>query len=465
MTTSNNSTKSKTMYLQMLEGIEAKGELFLSLYNKETRSYELLCFAMYMYDCCFYFNDMFLRWKEHLPHLGEAQDVEFLEWKDKITKAIENAMNPAQEEWSYLFTGNNKNLCEEEIDGLYAIYKSDDDFKKKIEDMSLYLSEHNANIEQLVIDVGNILTDILGKLDDSLIYAEASKYEDVYNLLSSLWEPNWAALKHDEYDTLVQRFTPRVLKKNIERRIDELLSQFITNQFEPRWQPLINCTSDWDNIYDSENQTIDTQAIGRCVIAHRREEGFTSTTLPTLLGFVKLITFMQEQLTISESTQQSSSVNPDPLKDAMANTDFSKVENNVFISDVNGNGFDYKRLYVVVRDKFLPLVEQKYDWYALWRWCLHKGWLSEEKHTSFANQMSDWFPGKVVTGVAASMNDFDQGGSSYLHKTSPRDYDEAEAAKDAKSFSSKDYSITGAKRIVKLCKLLKDILREVQLKD
>ena len=465
MTTSDNSAKNKTIYLQMLEGIEAKGELFLSLYNKETRSYELLCFAMYMYDCCFYFNDMLLRWRENLPHLGEAQDVEFLEWKDKIKKAIENAMNPAKEEWSCIFTGQNKNLCEEEIDGLYAIYKNDDELKKKVEDMSKYLSEHNANIEQLVVDVGNILIDVLGKLDDSLLHADDSKYEDVYKTLSSIWEPNWPALKHDEYDTLVQRFTPRVLKKNIEKRIKDLLDQFIINQFEPRWQPLINCSSDWDNIYDSDNKTIDTQAIGRCVIAHRREEGFTSKTLPALLAFVRLITFMREQLALFESNQQNPNVKTDPLKDAMTNTDFSKIENSVFVSYIKDNDFDYKRLYVVVRDKFLPLVEQRYDWYALWRWCLQRGWLSDEKHTSFANQMNDWFPGKVGTSVAASMNDFDQSGNSYLHKTSPRDYDATEAAKDAKKFSNKDYSVTGAKRIVKLCEQLKEILSDIHLKD
>ena len=173
---------------------------------------------------------------------------------------------------------------------------------------------------------------------------------------------------------------------------------------------------------------------------------------------------MQEQIANSELTQQKTIVKPDPLKEAMQGTDFSHIVNSVFVSYTNDNGFDYKRLYVVVRDKFLPLVEQKYDWYALWRWCLHKGWLSDERHTIFANQMSNWFPGKVVTGVAASMNDFDQSGNSYLHKTSPRYYDEVEAAKDAKSFSSKDYSIIGAKRIVKLSNMLKDILKDVLLK-
>ena len=282
-------------------------------------------------------------------------------------------------------------------------------------------------------------------------------------MLSSLWEPNWPALKHDEYDTLVQRYTPRVLKKNIEKRIDGLLKQFVTNQFEPRWQPLISCSSDWDTIYDSETHTIEPQAIGRCVIAHRREEGFTSNALPTLIAFVRLITFMQEQVSIIEKTQQKPIELPDPLKAAMEETDFSNIENDVFTSYTKDNRFDYKRLYVVVRDKFLPLVEQKYDWYALWRWCLHKGWLTDEKHTSFANQMSKWFPGKVQTGVAASMNDFDQGGNSYLHKTSPREYNKDEAARDANNFSSKDYSIIGAKRIVTLSKQLEVILKEVLL--
>ncbi len=78
--------------------------------------------------------------------------------------------------------------------------------------------------------------------------------------------------------------------------------------------------------------------------------------------------------------------------------------------------------------------------------------------------MNDWFPGKVVNGVAASMNDFDQGGNSYLHKTSPREYDINEATKDARKSSCKDYSMAGAKRIVKLCDQLKVILNVVQLK-
>lgn len=327
MTTSNNYTNNKSMYLQMLESIEAKGELFKSLYNEETRRYELLCFAMYMYDCSFYFNDMLLRWKEHLPHLGEAQDVEFLVWKDKIRKAIEKSLNPINEDLSYIFTEQEKNLCEEEIAGLYAIYKGTGDFKRKIEDMSQYLLEHNANIEQLVIDVGYILAEILGDLDNSLLYADAYKYEDLYKMLSNVWEPNWPALKHDEYDTFVQRYTPRVLIKNIKKRIEELLSQFITNQFEPRWQALINCSSDWDDIFDSKTKTIDTQAIGRYAIAHRREEGFNSTTLPTLLAFVRLVTFMQEQAKKIEAIQQKPIAPPDSLKESMAEKDFYKIEN------------------------------------------------------------------------------------------------------------------------------------------
>ena len=311
------------MYLRMLESIEAKGELFLSLYNTETRHYELLCFAMYMYDCSIYFKDMLLRWKEHLPHLGEAQDVEFLEWKEKIGEATQNALNSVKSDHSYIYTGQSKNLCEEEIEGLYAIYKGDDDFKHKIEEMSRYLLDHNANIEKLVVDVGNILMDIMGQLDDSLLYADDSKYEDVYKRLSCLWESHWPALKHDEYDIFVQRLTPRVFKKNIEKRIDELLSQFITNQFEPRWQPLISCSSDWDNIYDSETRKIDTQAIGRCAIAHRREEDFTGKTLPTLLAFVRLITFMQEQVLLSETNQQDRTTPLEHIKDAMAGKDNS----------------------------------------------------------------------------------------------------------------------------------------------
>lgn len=327
MTTNNNSSKNKSMYLRMLESIEAKGELFLSLYNTETRHYELLCFAMYMYDCSIYFKDMLLRWKEHLPHLGEAQDVEFLEWKDKIGEATQNALNSVKSDYSHVFTGQSKNLCEEEIEGLYAIYKGDDDFKHKIEEMSRYLLDHNANIEKLVVDVGNILMDIMGQLDDSLLYADDSKYEDVYKRLSYLWEPHWPALKHDEYDIFVQRLTPRVFKKNIEKRIDELLSQFITNQFEPRWQPLISCSSDWDNIYDSETRKIDTQAIGRCAIAHRREEGFTGKTLPTLLAFVRLITYMQEQVLLSETNQKKQITSLENLKDAMVETNYSNNEN------------------------------------------------------------------------------------------------------------------------------------------
>lgn len=464
MTNSNNTPESKSKCLRMLESIEAKGRLFLSIYNKDTRRYELISFAMYMYDCSLYFSDMLLRWKEHLPHLGEAQDVEFLDWKKKINNAIENALSPINSDWICAFTELDKNLCEEEIKGLYAIYKGSSDFQKKIKDMSQYLSEHNADIEQLVVDVSRILTDILGELDDSLLYAEPSMYEDLYNRLSSSWEPNWPALKHDEYDTCVQRWTQRVLKKNIERRIDELLGQFITNQFEQRWQPLINCSSDWDNIYDSESHTIDTQAIGRLAIAHRREVGFITSTMPTLLAFVRLISFMQEQAAESELQQQKQVAPQDPLAAVMQETDFSNIKNMIFINDVKTNGFDYKRLYVVIRDKFLPLLEQKYDWYALWRWCLQRGWLADEKHTSFANQMNDWFPGKVVNGVAASMNDFDQGGNSYLHKTSPREYDINEATKDARKSSCKDYSMAGAKRIVKLCDQLKDILNDVQLK-
>jgi len=464
MTTSNNILKSKSIYLQMLESIEAKGKLFLSIYNRDTRRYELMSFAMYIYDCSLYFRALLMRWEEHLPLLGEAQDVEFLEWTEKIDEAIENVCSPIDSDRSSFFTGQDKNLCEEEIEGLYAIYKGSDDFKKKIEDMSQYLLEHNADIEQLIVDVSQILKDILVNLDKSLLYAESSKYEDVYNRLSSLWESDWPAIKHDEYDTYVQKWPPRVFKKNMEKRIDELLSQFITNQFEERWQPLINCSSDWDNIYDPESKTIDPQAIGRCAIAYRREEWFTSSTLPTLLAFVRLISFMQEQVAVSESQQQKQVAPQDPLATIMQETDFSNIENIIFITGVKANGFDYRRLYVVVRDNFLPLVEKKYDWYALWRWCLHKGWLDDEKHTSFENQMDKWFPGKIKKGVAASMNDFDQGGKSYLHKTSPREYDINEAAKDAKNFCSKDYSIEGAKHIVKLCEQLKDILHNVQLK-
>ena len=72
MTNSNNNPESKSKSLRMLESIEAKGRLFLSIYNKETRRYELISFAMYMYDCSLYFRDMLLRWKEHLPHFDDA---------------------------------------------------------------------------------------------------------------------------------------------------------------------------------------------------------------------------------------------------------------------------------------------------------------------------------------------------------------------------------------------------------
>ena len=62
-----------------------------------------------------------------------------------------------------------------------------------------------------------------------------------------------------------------------------------------------------------------------------------------------------------------------------------------------------------IKANFLPKVNQKYDWFALWRFLKDKGLLRETMVTRFVEQMTNWFPSENIPAQEDAINLYKRG--------------------------------------------------------
>ena len=62
-----------------------------------------------------------------------------------------------------------------------------------------------------------------------------------------------------------------------------------------------------------------------------------------------------------------------------------------------------------IKTHFLPKINQKYDWFALWRFLKDKGLLSETMVSRFVEQMKLWFPSESIPAKEDAINLYKRG--------------------------------------------------------
>ena len=92
-------------------------------------------------------------------------------------------------------------------------------------------------------------------------------------------------------------------------------------------------------------------------------------------------------------------------------------ENRIFVSSFIYINPDGEKEYLLgmslllkwIKVNFLPLVIQKYDWFALWRFLKDKDLLRETKVSRFVNQMTSWFPSVNIPAQEDAINLYKRG--------------------------------------------------------
>ena len=62
-----------------------------------------------------------------------------------------------------------------------------------------------------------------------------------------------------------------------------------------------------------------------------------------------------------------------------------------------------------IKANFLPKLNKKYDWFALWRFLKDKKLLSDTKVSRFVEQMNLWFPSEEIPAAADAINLYKNG--------------------------------------------------------
>lgn len=131
-----------------------------------------------------------------------------------------------------------------------------------------------------------------------------------------------------------------------------------------------------------------------------------------------------------------------------------KLLNKVLKKNHKGRPIDYKALWRIIEQTFIAELRYGYEWLAPWRILYDLGLLEDTRLSTYAEQMSDWFPHASKPCKADSMGDYF---APYLGLTLFADWTE-EAFMSQKTTKQ---SLSGYRRLYNLCQLLKEQLREI----
>ena len=235
------------------------------------------------------FKVLLQQWQGCLP-LGDAHDVNFTTWGSKVWEIMQKT--------HYAYSLNNVQL------NMYE-YKSDCymDFK----DRQDAVGPINGSMIPLQMvkegEAGVILVCALRELSEVLMEISEFLNSPTEEMIASSfeqWKDCYMRLYHKNcekrYDKWKLRFPPRMLKKNVQERMQKEMEAFR--------KKFLNGDDEFDIVYDSELKDIDIEGVSRFLftnserfgVSHMDNRPMFSKELVSLFNYVDIWRMMQKDL-------------------------------------------------------------------------------------------------------------------------------------------------------------------------
>ena len=130
------------------------------------------------------------------------------------------------------------------------------------------------------------------------------------------------------------------------------------------------------------------------------------------------------------------------------------LQNTILKKNHNGYPIDFEKIRQIIALHFICELCHFYDWLALWRILFDLKLLEDTRLSTFAEQMNSWFPNASKRCKADSMGDYS---APYLGAYPFASWTE-EAFIDQKTTKQ---SLTGFRRICRLCETIREPLKKI----
>lgn len=211
-----------------------------------------------------YFEALLREWKQCLP-LGDAFDVDFFEWSQKMRSMTEKVR------YAYSLNGVTLNQYDPDADCIHA-FKNMQDSIGPLEDKMIPLQAFSS------MEVDLILVCTLNDLADALMsifeFLSSPTEEQILNSFLQ-WKACYMANYHEGcvrmYNKWKIRFTSRTLKKNINERI---MQEIIT------LKTIFPNEDEFDMVFDTEQMTLDIEGVSRFLFTNTDRFGVSYIGTP-----------------------------------------------------------------------------------------------------------------------------------------------------------------------------------------
>ncbi len=135
-----------------------------------------------------------------------------------------------------------------------------------------------------------------------------------------------------------------------------------------------------------------------------------------------------------------------------------ELTNDIFFGKIDGKDLDLEALWRWIARNFVKQLKYKYDWFALWKILVEKGFIRGRKQDSidFEFQMRKWFPDIKKPCRADAMNCYRY---PYLGENDSADWNEADFLKYKRDKQRKN----GFTRLKKRCDAMRSLLNKHEL--
>jgi len=249
------------------------------------------------------FEMMLEQWQQCLP-LGDANDVNFASWGNKIWEMMQEVRTV------YSLNKLNINLYEYETES-YLNFKSDQELVGAIDDsLQPFASVSGRDVADIVMCALRELNEVLMEISEFL----NSPTEELIVASFEKWSENYRKCYHQackkRYEKWKIQYTARTLKKNLQERMDGELADF---------RAMFVNDDEFELVYDSNQNSIDLEGISRFLFSHADRFGVShiddrpmfSKELLRLFNFLDIRQMIQTDLQPKKRPSEKSTVAED----------------------------------------------------------------------------------------------------------------------------------------------------------
>ena len=232
-----------------------------------------------------YFDMLLDRWQACLP-LGDAKDVNFPLWGDKIWAMIQAVRQ------AYSLNMVDVNLYEFESDS-YLRFKESQDAVGAIEDsMEPFQSVCGSDVAVVTVCALRELHEMLMKISEFLNSPTEQQIAQSFEQWENCYRKHYSKACQRKYNKWKIQYSPRTLRKNLQERQKKELEDF---------KRMFLNDDEFELVYDMEQKRIDFDGLSRFLFTHAERFGVSyidarpmfSKELQRLFNFVDLWRLMQ----------------------------------------------------------------------------------------------------------------------------------------------------------------------------